>query len=99
MRAFFTRLCGSFELPSAELLGSRILTDAYTTILIEIDNIIRGLTDVTLTLDGWEDVNGKSVYGFMALKNEVEQILDIIDMSDRRPSALILKNTIMELLS
>lgn len=99
MKAFFGRLCSNFPLPSADLLSSRILSEVYTTTLIEIDVKIRSMTDVTITMDGWEDNSGNSVYGFMIMKNDTEQILDIVDMSKRRPTAVVLKNEILQVLN
>ncbi|CAG8472508.1 7407_t:CDS:2 [Dentiscutata heterogama] len=52
------------------------------------------LTDITIALDGWQDVSRNSIYSFMALKEEYEHILDIIDLSANRHTAVFLQEKI-----
>ena len=38
--------------------------------------------DLTLSLDGWEDMLRRPLYGFMALHGKVEpELLDLVDVS------------------
>ncbi|RIB02439.1 hypothetical protein C2G38_2227829 [Gigaspora rosea] len=43
--------------------------------------IMESFTDITIALDGWQDVSKILIYGFMSLKEDKEHILDIIDLS------------------
>ena len=79
-----------YKLPSREVLAGRILNEVYGNAIAEAFDAMKALNDVTITLDGWEDVSGNSVYGFMALHNENEHILDIADLSKDRPTAAVL---------
>ncbi|CAG8656961.1 849_t:CDS:2 [Cetraspora pellucida] len=39
------------------------------------------IMDITVALDGWQDISRNSIYTFMALKEDQEYVLDIIDLS------------------
>lgn len=98
MKKFITELNPNYKLPSRDTLTSRIFTKAATDLFLQRGDKIKGMKDVTICLDGWEDVSHNSVYAFMILKNDSEDILDIVDFSRQRPNVENLKNKLYEVM-
>jgi len=98
MKKFIDDLPGNYQLPSRDVLSENVFTSAATQHFIERLDKIKDMKDVTICLDGWEDVSHNSVYGFMLLKNQSEMILDIIDFSGTRPTSDNLKAKLYEIL-
>ncbi|CAG8661079.1 16171_t:CDS:2 [Cetraspora pellucida] len=62
-------------------------------------NTLSILIDYTISLDGWTDNSGNSIYCFMALKECQETVLDILDLSAYRYKGDFLKNKVKEVLT
>ncbi|CAG8742958.1 24850_t:CDS:2, partial [Gigaspora rosea] len=77
----------AYNLPSRNVLVESILVNHYTDYLTRLFDKLNNSMNITLCMDGWEDVSKNSIYGFMALKNEEEYVLDILDLSKEHHTA------------
>ncbi|CAG8490172.1 17981_t:CDS:2 [Cetraspora pellucida] len=59
---------------------------------------MKSTTDFTIALDGWQDISKNSIYSFMALKENQEYVLDIIDLSSNQHTAAFLKYKVKKIL-
>ena len=61
---------------------------------LQMSEELAGQNDLTLSLDGWEDRKGRSIYAFLASTRNMKQpfILDIVDLSSMRHTAENLKD-------
>lgn len=94
-KQFIEALCSTYNVPSAEVLRGRILTEMYSKHLHKKLMYLPSFVDFTVCFDGWTDVSGNSIYAFMVLKEESEDVLDIIDLSDVRHTAIELKERLL----
>ena len=94
-RKFVNSLCSTYKVPSGEILRGRVLTNMFSKLLGKKLNYLPSFKDYTICFDGWTDVSGNSIYAFMVLKEECEDVLDIIDLSEFRHTALELKSQLL----
>lgn len=74
-----------------------MLTNMFSKLLGKKLNYLPTFTNYTLCFDGWMDLSGNSIYSFMVLKEECDDVLDIIDLSGFRHTALELKNQLLSI--
>ncbi|KAL5701103.1 hypothetical protein ACHQM5_026478 [Ranunculus cassubicifolius] len=92
---FVQALCSVYRVPSAEMLRGRLLTEMYSTHFRKKLAYLPSFVDFTICFDGWTDISGNSIYAFMILKEESEDVLDILDLSDVRHTAIELKDRLL----
>lgn len=92
---FVQALCSAYHVPSSEMLRGRILTEMFTRHLLKKLEYLPSFSDFTICFDGWTDVSGNSIYAFMVLKEEREDVLDILDLSAVRHTALELQDQLL----
>ncbi|CAG8470604.1 2522_t:CDS:2 [Cetraspora pellucida] len=80
------------------MIKGHLLTEMFSDHLQKKLMTLSTLTDITISLDGWTDNSGNSIYGFMALKESQEIVLDILDLSIHRHTGDFLKNKLKEIL-
>ncbi|CAG8615544.1 223_t:CDS:2 [Cetraspora pellucida] len=95
---FLQELASSYQLPFRDMLQGRILTATFSNFLQKKLTKMSTFTDATICLDGWTDVSGNSIYGFMILKKHEEHIINIIDLSAERHRGLFIKNQTIDML-
>lgn len=74
---FLEHAVPSYIPPSSDLIRGRLLNEKFTKHFSKKIEIMENLKNVTLTIDGWTDVSGNSIYGFLALTNEEVSFLSI----------------------
>ncbi|CAG8731133.1 8236_t:CDS:2, partial [Ambispora leptoticha] len=77
----------------------RLLTKMFSNHLQKKLTTLSTLTDLTISLDGWTDNSGNSLYSFMALKENQEIVLDILDLLADHHTGNFLKDKLKEVLS
>ncbi|KAL5701102.1 hypothetical protein ACHQM5_026477 [Ranunculus cassubicifolius] len=92
---FVQALCSVYRVPSAEMLRGRLLTEMYSTHFRKKLAYLPSCVDFTICFDGWTDISGNSIYAFMILKEESEDVLDILDLSNVRHTAIELKDRLL----
>jgi hypothetical protein len=98
LQEFLCELNPSYLLPSRDMIKGRLLTKMFSDHLQEKLNTLPSLIDLTISLDGWTDNSGNSIYGFMALKENQEIVLDILDLSAHRHTSDFLRDKVKEIL-
>ncbi|CAG8693720.1 439_t:CDS:2, partial [Cetraspora pellucida] len=93
---FLQELAPSYQPPSLDMLRGCILTKTFSNHLQKKLTIMSTFTDATICLDGWTDISGNSIYGFMILKECEEHVTDIVDLSANRHKATFIMNKIQE---
>ncbi|CAG8448340.1 13750_t:CDS:2, partial [Cetraspora pellucida] len=92
-----------FEKLHSKLLNAiiygRILTKKFSNYLQNKLTKMSTFTNATICLDGWTDVSGNSIYGFMILKEQEEHVIDIVDLSANRHRATFIMNKTREILT
>ncbi|CAG8692009.1 3622_t:CDS:2, partial [Cetraspora pellucida] len=96
---FLQDLVPSYQAPSLDMLRGRILTKKFSNYLQKKLTTMSTFTDATICLDGWTDVSGNFIYGFMILKECEEHVIDIIDLSANRHRSSFLINKTKEILA
>ena len=96
---FLCELNPSYTSPSRNMIKGRLLTEMFSDHLQIKLNKFSTLTDITISLDGWTDNSGNSIYGFMALKENQETVIDVLDLSAHRHTGDFLKDKLEEVLS
>ncbi|CAG8730422.1 8917_t:CDS:2 [Dentiscutata erythropus] len=85
---FLKKLYSSYNLPSRYILTHRIMQAEYARVLLEMVDRLEESNDLTLSLDGWTDVSGNSIYAFLLHKFEnVNEVINIEDFSITRHTA------------
>ncbi|CAG8786850.1 2768_t:CDS:2, partial [Cetraspora pellucida] len=84
---FLYELAPNYDPPSDETLRTKVLNSSFSTYLAKKLELMTSLADTTIALDGWQDISRNSIYGFMALKEDQEYVLDIIDLSSNQHTA------------
>ncbi|CAG8633758.1 1952_t:CDS:2 [Ambispora leptoticha] len=95
---FLKELASNYCPPSAETLSTKILNNSFSTYLPKKFKVMSSLTDITVALDGWQNVSRNLIYGFIALKEEQEHVLEIINLSANRHIAVFLKEKLRAIL-
>lgn len=81
-RKFVNSKCSTYKVPSGETLrGRALLTNMFSKLLGEKLDYLSFFTNYTICFGGQTDVSGNSIYAFMVVKEEREDVLDIIDLS------------------
>ncbi|CAG8738685.1 12178_t:CDS:2, partial [Ambispora leptoticha] len=80
------------------MIGGHLLTKMFSNHFQEKLNMLPSLTDLTVSLDRWTDNSRNSIYGFIALKERQEIVLDILDLSAHRHTSDFLKEKVKEVL-
>ncbi|CAG8794479.1 13998_t:CDS:2, partial [Cetraspora pellucida] len=76
LQDFLYDLNPSYRLPSQDTVKENLLTKMFFGHIEKKLNSLSNLIDFTISLDGWTDNSGNSIYGFMALKeNKVKEVL------------------------
>ncbi|CAG8496058.1 3070_t:CDS:2 [Cetraspora pellucida] len=88
---FLNELAPNYCLPSPETLSNKILNSSFSIYLNNKFKVMLSLTNITLALNRWQNVSQNSIYSFIALKEEQEHILDIIDLSANHHTAVFLQ--------
>lgn len=71
-----------YQPPVRYKLTMDILATEHARVLLSMMDRMRHRNDLTLTLDGWEDMLRRPLYGFMALHGRYEpELLDLVDVS------------------
>ncbi len=96
MKTFINGLACNYKLPSRNYLSERVLNEVLSKCYITRISKFQKETDLTICLDGWEDNSNNSIYAFMALKAQSEEVLDIVDLSGQRPTAENLKRQLLK---
>ncbi|RIB14394.1 hypothetical protein C2G38_2195277 [Gigaspora rosea] len=88
---FLNEIAPNYDPPFADMLRVQVLNHSFSTYLARKFEVMESLTDITIALDGWQDMSKNSIYGFMALKENQEHVLEIINLSANRHTATFLK--------
>ncbi|CAG8670315.1 18041_t:CDS:2 [Cetraspora pellucida] len=83
---FLNELAPNYKPPSANTLSAKVLNNSFSSYLEKKFEIMESITDITIALDGWQDISRNSIYGFMALKedqeyDELEKILQLSSLA------------------
>ena len=70
----------------------RLLNEFSTNIKSENLQRLKQNSNITIEMDGWTDITGKSIYAIMAISSSEEFILSIDDLSSVQHSARNLKD-------
>ncbi|BBN12301.1 hypothetical protein MPTK1_5g18930 [Marchantia polymorpha subsp. ruderalis] len=97
-RLFVENLSATYNPPSADMISNRILTASFAKHLEAKLKKHAKIRDLTICLDGWTDGFGYFIYGFMALWQEIEHVLEINDLSAQRHNADFRKQELVEVL-
>ncbi|PTQ44914.1 hypothetical protein MARPO_0017s0031 [Marchantia polymorpha] len=97
-RLFVENLSATYNPPSADMISNRILTASFAKHLEAKLEKHAKIRDLTICLDGWTDGSGSSIYGFMALWQEIEHVLEVNDLFAQRHNANFLKQEFLEVL-
>ncbi|CAG8718780.1 530_t:CDS:1, partial [Cetraspora pellucida] len=81
LQEYLSELNPAYHLPSRDMIKGRLLTTMFSDHLQKKLNAFPSLTNITISLDGWTDNSENSIYGFMALNENQENVLDILDLS------------------
>ncbi|CAG8493613.1 1341_t:CDS:2 [Cetraspora pellucida] len=85
---FLKKLYSSYNLPSRYILTHRIMQAEYARVLLEMVDHLEESNNLTLSLDGWTDVSGNSIYAFLLHKFEnINEVINIEDFSITRHTA------------
>lgn len=79
---FVQALSSSYRVPTRNMLSGHVLTNMFSKHLQKKLSYLPTLVDFTICAYGWTDESGNSICAFMILKEESEDVLDIIDLSD-----------------
>lgn len=52
-------------------------------VLLELGEELKSAIDVTITMDGWEDVSNNSIYAVMAITSVKQWMVDIVHFTGR----------------
>ena len=74
---FLGALNPAYVCPNRQALSGRIMLRSFGMAESANRNLLGSSKDLTLALDGWEDVCRNSIYAFMALKNKEAHLLDM----------------------
>ncbi|CAG8764603.1 12894_t:CDS:2, partial [Ambispora leptoticha] len=88
---FLNELAPNYNPPSTRILHTEVFNSLFSSYLSKKFKMFKSLADITIVLDGWQDISKNSIYGFMALKEEQEHVLDIVNLSANRHMATFLK--------
>ncbi|CAG8441495.1 5717_t:CDS:2 [Cetraspora pellucida] len=99
LQSYLRELNPSYNPPSRDMIKGRLLTQMFSDHIQKKLNKLPTLTDLTISLDGWTDNARNSIYGFMALKEHQEFVLDILDLSAHHHTSDFLKNKVKDVLS
>ncbi|CAG8777492.1 12939_t:CDS:1, partial [Cetraspora pellucida] len=99
LKNYLTALNPSYHSFSRNMIKGHLLTKLFSDHIQQKLNTLPALTDFTVFLDGWTDNSGNSIYSFMALKENQENVLDILDLSAYRYTSDFLKEKVKETLS
>ena len=93
-RRFIELIRPAYDPPSKWQLIYNLIPKEYAVCTLATGKVLSSLSDLTLSLDGWEDRRGRSIYAFLASTSQLERpyVLDIIDISHLRHTAEILKD-------
>lgn len=86
---FTVTLCPKYLLPSPTMLQEKLLPAEYASVLVKQREKIAKSHNLTLTLDGWTDVQKRSILAFVllfldrkAMLLETEDVSDIIHSAE-----------------
>ncbi|CAG8686907.1 2017_t:CDS:1, partial [Cetraspora pellucida] len=96
---FLRNLNPSYNPPTRNVVKERLLTEMFSDHLQKKLNTLPTLTDITISLNGWTDNSGNSVYRFMVLKENQEMVIDVIDLSTYCHTGDFLKDKLKEVLT
>ena len=93
-RRFMKSVRPAYDLPSKWQMINKLIPQQAALCSLQISEELAGQNDLTLSLDGWEDRKGRSIYAFLASTRNMKQpfILDIVDLSSMRHTAENLKD-------
>ncbi|CAG8715763.1 9987_t:CDS:2, partial [Cetraspora pellucida] len=77
---FLKDLALNYNLPSASTISTLTLNLKFSTHLAKKLDIMPNMTNITVALDRWQDISNNSIYSFMALKEDQNYVLNIIDL-------------------
>ncbi|CAG8721627.1 18070_t:CDS:2, partial [Cetraspora pellucida] len=80
MIKFLNELASNYKPPSTDILSSKVLNNSFLAYLEKKFEIIKSITDLTIALDGWQNISRNSIYSFITLKENQEYVLDIINL-------------------
>ncbi|CAG8669052.1 12305_t:CDS:2, partial [Cetraspora pellucida] len=96
---FLNELEPNYNPPSANMLRGKVLNNSFSTYLNKKLEVMESQANITIALDVWQDISRNSIYGFMALKEDKEHVLDIVDLSANRHTATFLKDQLEKILN
>jgi len=77
-----------YKLPRRVQMIEKILPMVHARHEVEIYEVLKEQKQLTLSLDGWTDNSGNSIYALMALKGaERKYFLDVLDLNSKRHTA------------
>nr|CCA27739.1 predicted protein putative [Albugo laibachii Nc14] len=99
-RRFMKSVRPAYNLPSKWKMINKLLPQQAALCSIQMLEELEGQNDLTLSLDGWEDRKGRSIFAFIASCRDLKQpfILDIVDLSSMRHTAENLKDQTVQVL-
>ena len=99
-RRFMKSVLPAFNLPSKWKMINKLLPQQAALCSIQMLEEREGQKHLTLSLDGWEDRKGRSIFAFIASCRDLKQpfILDIVDLSSMRHTAENLKDQTVQVL-
>ncbi|CAG8619622.1 2960_t:CDS:2, partial [Dentiscutata heterogama] len=77
---FLNKLALNYKLLSADLLRTNIFNNLFSTYLDKKLKSMISLMNITIALNGWQNISKNSIYGFIALKENKKNVLDIVDL-------------------
>ena len=79
------------RLYSSDTMKYKLLNNFITKIKLNVFEKLRTSTEITIAMDGWTDITGKSIYAVIAMSSSEECILSIEDLSSLQHTAYNLK--------
>ncbi|BBN10816.1 hypothetical protein Mp_5g06650 [Marchantia polymorpha subsp. ruderalis] len=76
------------------VVSYRLLQKRYSECLLELGEELKSAIDVTITMDGWEDVSNNSIYAVMAITSVKQWMVDIVHFTGR-PTANALQQQLI----
>lgn len=92
---FIRGLNPSYVIPSRRVVSDRLLQKRYSECLLELGDQLKDVNDVTLTMDGWEDVSNNSIYAVIAITSTKQWILDIVHFTGRPTANALLQQLLL----